>query len=105
MRQCPQYVTFLLVCLSFLVSMCLSVVELEELLLVLFAAKQIFPLPGFLREEGVDVYAFDLCAGELLYVAGDWVQFGFNQAPHSVSLTTNLLSEAWLKVRNNLTQQ
>ncbi len=71
---------------------------MDELLLVLFVAKQVFPPPEFLISENIQVYEFDMIAGECLYCDGDWVHFGFNQAPHSLSLAINVLPESWLQV-------
>ncbi len=69
------------------------------MLLVLFVAKQIFPPPDYLLQEGIEVVSFDMMAGECLYSDGGWVHFGFNQAPHSISLAINALTETWLKVQ------
>ena len=74
----------------------------RQLLHLLFYGKRIFPDPERLRQAGVEVIAFDLCAGQCLIANGGCAHWGVNQNDETISLSTNALSESWLKVRRYL---
>jgi hypothetical protein len=63
----------------------------------------VFPLPQYLRSEGITVVEYDMIAGTTLYVDGDWIHFGINQDVHSMSLAVNVLPEEWLRVNLSTT--
>lgn len=67
---------------------------------LLFKAKRLFFSPEELKSVGFDdVLQFDLSAGQCLFARG--VFWFINQAPHTISLTTTILDEGWLKVRRD----
>jgi hypothetical protein len=94
-HYCAFFLFFLLFfCLFFV----FVVVGWKELLLLFFHGKRIFPDPDFLRSEGIQVIQFDLYAGQCLYASGDMAHFGMNLDKETVSLSTNVITEEWLKV-------
>lgn len=66
---------------------------------LLFKAKRLFFSPEELKSVGFDdVLQFDLSPRQCLFARG--VCWFINQAPHTISLTTIILDEDWLKVRH-----
>lgn len=76
----------------------LSVLEWEDLAMFLVHSKRVYPDAISLRREGVQVIDVETSAGDVLIVEAGVLHWGMNEAPYSVSLSVNLMTESWLEV-------